>query len=330
MSRILFVINITTAFWSDRIVTGLTIPQNVDVIKKKRVIGILSNNFKAEPRIVQGLSSIAADYEGFLIDAWGVLHDGESVYPHALDCLDILRQHDKKVVILSNAARRSEAMVEELRVHNIGPEFYHAVLSSGELTWRAIDGALKINTFSGRQGYYLGPTRSWGLLEGLALNWVDDIEEADFILNTGAPRGNPSTTIESDSLLARAAAKDLPMICANPDQVAIRGGQMGICAGSLAKRYQEMGASRIEYHGKPYPLIYTEALALLNIPASKVLAIGDAFETDIRGGQNTGLDTCLIAAGIHRDQLLPLSIASIKAKAPANAMPTYASEYLAW
>lgn len=290
----------------------------------------MRNNLITEPDIIHGLSSIATHYEGFLIDAWGVLHDGENAYPHALDCLDILRQHDKKVVILSNAARRSEAMVEELKVHDIGPELYHAVLSSGELTWKAIDGALKNNTFPGRQGYYLGPTRSRGLLEGLALNWVDNIDEADFILNTGAPRGNPSTAIESESLLAKAASKDIPMICANPDQVAIRGGQMGICAGTLAKRYQEMGASKIEYHGKPYPPIYSEALALLNIPASKVLAIGDAFETDIRGGRNTGLDTCVIAAGIHRDQLLPLSIASIQATAPANAIPTYASEYLAW
>ena len=289
----------------------------------------MRNNLITEPKIIRGLSSIAAHYEGFLIDAWGVLHDGESLYPHALHCLEKLANRDKKVIILSNAARRSEAMAEELRVHNIGPEFYHAVLSSGELTWRAINGAIEINKFPG-QGYYLGPARSQGLLEGLALDWVDNIEEADFILNTGAPRGNPSTTIESESLLAKAAAKDIPMICANPDQIAIRGGQMGISAGALAKRYQQMGAQFIHYHGKPYPPIYSEALALLNMPASRVLAVGDAFETDIQGGRNAGLDTGLIAAGIHRDQLLPLSIASILATAPANVIPTYASEYLAW
>lgn len=175
-------------FRSDDIVTGFTIPQNVDVIKKKCVIQVLRNNLINKLQLIQGLSTVSSHYEGFLIDVWGVLHDGESLYPHALDCLEKLRKHDKKIIILSNAARRTEAMVEELRAHDIRPEFYHAVLSSGELTRRAIDSALKNDTFPGRRGYYLGPDRSLGLLEELALEWVDNIDEADFILNTGAPR----------------------------------------------------------------------------------------------------------------------------------------------
>lgn len=317
-------------FQSEHIVTGLTIPQNVDVIKKKCVIGILCNNLIIEPNIIQGLSSITAHYEGFLIDAWGVLHDGESLYPHALQCLEKLASHDKKVIILSNAARRSEVIIDELRTHGIDPCYYHAVLSSGELTWKAIRDAIQSDSFSGRQGYYLGPARSKGMVEGLALEWVDDIDGADFILNTGAPAGNPLTTSESESLLAKAAANDIPMICANPDLLAIRGGQAGISAGALAQLYQQMGAKNVHYHGKPHSPIYAEALTLLKLPATKILAVGDAFETDILGGINTGLDTCLIAAGIHREQLLPLSIASILARAPANAIPTYASKYLAW
>lgn len=273
---------------------------------------------------------MATHYEGLLVDAWGVLHDGESLYPNAIDCLEKLRSNEKKVIILSNAARRSEAMVDELRSHDINPSYYHAVLSSGELTWQAINDAVKNSSFPGRQGYYLGPVRSLGLVEGLPVDWVDEIVTADFILNTGAPQGNPSTTIDSEALLAKAAVNDIPMICANPDLVAIRAGQMGISAGALARRYRELGAQNIEYHGKPYPPIYSEALALLKLPAAKVLAVGDAFATDIRGGLNAGLDTCLIAGGIHRDELFPLSSNTIQSVAPLDAMPAYVSEYLAW
>jgi len=256
-----------------------------------------------------------------------VLHDGDKTYPYALDCLKNLQAHGKKVVILSNAARRCEVLVRELQSVGIMPELYQSVLSSGELAWKSLHG----KSIHDQRGYYLGPHRSRGLLEGLSLNWVDAIESADFILNTGAPVGNPSTTRDSEALLKAAVSRDLPMICANPDLVAIRGGQAGISAGALARRYEILGASQIEYHGKPYAPIYQQALTLLDkVPPSQVLAIGDAYDTDIRGGQNAGLDTCLIAAGIHREELLPLSIESLKFSTPIDILPDYACEYFSW
>ncbi len=282
----------------------------------------MPNSDISPTRIIGGLGSIHERYQGFLIDVWGVLHDGKSLYPQALECLQKLRGHDKKVIILSNAARRLDAMVEELRSHNIDPEYYHAVLSSGELAWRAM--------LPGSQGYYLGPERSRNMMEGLELIWVDELIRADFILNTGATWGNPPDTTDFEDLLREAALIDIPMICANPDLVAIRAGEAGICAGALAKRYQELGASHIHYYGKPHAPIYHQALELLQLPTSKVLAIGDAFETDIRGGRQIGLDTCMIAAGIHQDDLLPLSVDSLQAAAPPDAIPNYLSKYLAW
>ncbi len=265
-----------------------------------------------------------------LVDAWGVLHDGERLYPYAHDCLVNLRKKGKKVIIISNAARRCEAIVAELKSFNVQPEDYYSVISSGELTWQAIRQTLHNGTLSGHRGYYLGPLRSHGLVDGLELDWIDDVEQADFILCTGAPNGNPLTTIDSEALLTMAASKNIPMICANPDQIAIRGGQAGICAGALAKRYSDLGASTIYYYGKPHLPIYTRALALLGLEASQVLAIGDAFETDIRGGRKAGLDTCLIATGIHRDHLFPLTAKRVDTIAPPDAMPDYLSEYLAW
>ncbi|MCP3688134.1 MAG: TIGR01459 family HAD-type hydrolase [Gammaproteobacteria bacterium] len=286
----------------------------------------MPGNPSTTTQIIDGLSTVHERYRGFLIDVWGVLHDGSSIYPQALECLRKLQQHDKKVIILSNAARRQDAMTEELHRHKILPEYYHAVLSSGELAWRA----MSRGDLPWKHGYYLGPARSRGIIEGLTLEWVDDIGRADFILNTGATSDNPPDTSDFEDLLTRAASIDIPMICANPDQTAIRDGTPGICAGALAQRYQQLGASQIIYFGKPHAPIYNEALSLLQLPARQVLAIGDAFATDIRGGQQAGLDTCLIAAGIHRDDLLPLSIESLQAVAPVDAMPDYLGKYLAW
>jgi len=290
----------------------------------------LSTSLNFETRLIDGLSDIQVKYQGFLIDAWGVLHDGANLYPHALDCLENLCSQGKKLIILSNAARRVRDMEEELRGHNILPEHYHAVLSSGELTWQSIRAAQKASLFFGHRGYYLGPERSRSLIKGLEVDWVDNFANADFILNTGAPKGNPLTTADLEPLLKEASELNLPMICANPDQIAIRGGHPGICAGALAQRYRELGGKQIQYHGKPYVPIYSEAMSLLELPASEVLTIGDAFETDIHGGQNAGLDTCLIASGIHREELLPLSEKNIASSAPFDALPTYACEFLSW
>ncbi len=314
----------------EHIVTRATILQNVDAIKRKCVDIKLPANPKFETRLIDGLGDIHAKYHGFLIDVWGVLHDGESLYPHALDCLENLCRQDKKIIMLSNAARRVRDMEKELRSYNILPKHYHAVLCSGELTWQSIRAKLEWTSFFGSRGYYLGPERSRSLIKDLEIDWVDNIASADFILNTGAPKGNPLTTTDVDPLLKKASKMNLPMICANPDQVAIRDGQAGICAGALARRYSELGGGQIQYHGKPYGPIYKESMALLGLPVSKVLAIGDAFETDIRGGQDAGFDTCLIASGIHRKELLPLSEVNIFNSAPVDILPTYACEFLSW
>ena len=60
--------------------------------------------------ILHGLSEIAERYDGFIVDLWGVLHDGVRAFPPAVDCLERLRERGKRVLILSNAPRRAEAV----------------------------------------------------------------------------------------------------------------------------------------------------------------------------------------------------------------------------
>jgi ribonucleotide monophosphatase NagD (HAD superfamily) len=93
-------------------------------------------------------------------------------------------------------------------------------------------------------------------LDGLVVNWVEQLDDADFILNAGALEGNPKDTSGYDILLNTAYQLDLPMICANPDMIAVRVGELGISAGAIAERYRQLGASQIEFYGKPFAPIY--------------------------------------------------------------------------
>ena len=105
---------------------------------------------------------------------------------------------------------------------------------------------------------------------------------------------------------APAAARDLEMICANPDRVVQRGDRIIYCGGSLADLYESMGG-RVTMAGKPYGPIYalalTEAEQLLGRPVdrSRVLCIGDGVVTDVMGANQQGLDCLFIAQGIHGD-----------------------------
>ena len=71
-----------------------------------------------EPTFCSGLADIASRYGGFIVDQWGVLHDGARPYPDALDCLARLREAGKRVVLLSNSGKRTA--INRARLAEIG------------------------------------------------------------------------------------------------------------------------------------------------------------------------------------------------------------------
>ena len=272
----------------------------------------------AETVLVAGLSDLAEAYDGFIVDLWGVLHDGVTAFPAALDCMAALRARGKRIAILSNAPRRAHSVIARNRELGITEQHFDVVLSSGEETWQSLKNrpddwyrAL------GPRGFHLGPDRDQGMLEGLDYHFVDSIEEADFILNTGTHSGEDEIA-DYQETLDRALAGGLPMVCANPDREVIRGGRREICAGAVAEHYQAMGAT-VRFHGKPNGSVYATCLDLLALDeGARVLAIGDSLRTDIAGARAAGLDSLFVLAGIHAESL-GLADASSSADArPAN------------
>lgn len=254
-------------------------------------------------RICTGVSELINTYDVFIVDVWGVLHDGATVYPGVIDCLGRLQRADRQVIILTNAARRARDIEAEMMQLRITRDLFNHVVSSGELAWQALhtrqDGA---HADLGRDCFYIGPERSQRLMDGLDLARVDDLSRASFILNTG-PETDPGSTEEYAGLLQTAVAHRLTMLCANPDLEAIRSGQRGISAGALARYYEQLGGT-VLYHGKPYAQIYQACLDFLSdVPAKKIVAVGDAVRTDIAGAALAGIDSAFVVGGIHFDSL---------------------------
>jgi HAD superfamily hydrolase (TIGR01459 family) len=282
-------------------------------------------------RFVTGLGKIHQLYDAFLVDAWGVLHDGAQCYRGVFDCLLRLEDLKKPVIVLSNAARRHDTIDRELERLGISSGMYHSVVSSGELSWQALKND-SIPMGLGKSAYYLGPERSRSLCKGLSFEWVNSADEADWVLNTGAPKGNPRDATGLIPLLKKIATRQLPMICANPDQVALRKGELGISAGAIAKEYGSLGGKRIIYFGKPHSEVFKlAARQLKHIDKSRLLMVGDAFATDIAGAANYGIDSLLITSGIHAEELAQADIETFKRTAHVySAEPNYICPNFCW
>ncbi len=253
--------------------------------------------------MADGMSALAGRYQGFILDLWGVIHDGVKPYPGAVDCLQHLRGAGKRCVLLSNAPRRSYVAAEHLQEMGIGPDLYTGLLTSGEATHLALrDRTDPWFAALGTRAYHLGPQRDRNVLEGLDLTVVATPAEASFVLNTGPDDHNPASVAAFEDVLVDCARHSLPMICANPDLEVIRGGVRVICAGALAARYELLGGA-VRSLGKPDPAIYGPVLEMLGTVRASTLAVGDALRTDIAGAAAAGVDSCWVLGGIHGEAL---------------------------
>ena len=281
-------------------------------------------------RFMDGFREIADEYDGFVLDLWGVVHNGVAPLPGAPECMAELHAAGKKAVLLSNAPRRAAVIQTQLRDMGISDDHYTGIMTSGEASHLLL--LERPDAWSralGDRVFIIGPARDFNLIDGLGLQHVQDPADASFVLNIGPDHlSDPSEAPAYDPVLERCAAQTLPMICANPDLEVIRGGVRVLCAGILALRYLEMGGD-VRMLGKPDPHIYAPILDMLDMPKSRVLAVGDALRTDIAGAKAAGLDSCWVLGGIHGDQLG--SHEEIEAEATrAELAPVAALQHFVW
>ena len=249
--------------------------------------------------VIDGLSRVMDRYDGFILDLWGVLHDGCRAYPSAIPALERLRSAGKKTVLLSNAPRRNLAVIEKLDSMGITRDLYTDIVTSGEATWAALRA-----DYAGQRFYFLGQTdKDKSIYEDTGAQRVETLEDADFLLVSGV-RDFSHRPEEYDGILARALVLNMPFVCANPDRIVHVGEQLVICAGTLADRYLARGG-QVAWFGKPYSAVYAQVFDRLgHMDRGRVVAVGDSVVTDIAGAKAAGVDSLLVAGGIHRDDLM--------------------------
>lgn len=254
-------------------------------------------------RVLDGIGAIASDYDAFILDVWGLLHDGSKPFPGVIDALQRLKRAGKRSVVLSNAPRRAAMVASRMAELGIPRPLYDHVHSSGEEAWlhlkRRDDAFFKT---LGRRCYFIGPPRDDPMMKGLDLERVARVEDADFLLAIG-PADWEESVAPYEAMLQSARARNLPMVCANADLVVMHQGRRSICAGAIAAHYEEIGG-QVRWHGKPHESVYETCLRLLDVPDPKrILALGDSLRTDIAGAHAMGIDSVLVASGIHAEEI---------------------------
>ena len=63
---------------------------------------------------IKGISDIINKYETFILDQWGVMHDGTFGYEHAFNSINILNSNNKNLFIISNSSKRSKSSIDNL------------------------------------------------------------------------------------------------------------------------------------------------------------------------------------------------------------------------
>ncbi len=261
------------------------------------------NNIAHESIMRDGIAPLIDDIDAVLLDLWGTVHDGYRPLPGAVEAMYALKARDKAVLLLSNAPRRSAAVVERMNALGVPTDCYDGVLSSGEAAHFALrDRGDDFHGALGERVFMIGQADDDSVLAGLDYRRADSIADADFVLAIG-PFDRGHTLAQYQDLLSTAAERSLPMVCANPDLEVLRGEAREICAGAMAARYRELGGE-VFLHGKPHAPIYATSLELLGNPEpGRVLAVGDSLRTDVAGAVAAGMASALVLGGIHAETL---------------------------
>lgn len=239
------------------------------------------------------------DIGGLIIDMDGVLWQGEQPQAGLIEFFQVLRDLNLPFVLATNNASLSaEQYVAKLAGMNVRVDLSE-ILTSGMAT--ALYLAERYRPETTRVFVIGGVGAKQPLLDlGFTLTGLDDIdgERRAHLVISGLDKELSWEKLCTAALNIQGGAQ---FYGTNGDVTlpSERGFLPGNGA-TLAALTAATGVSPICI-GKPEPIIYQQALALLGVAPERVIAIGDRLDTDILGAVRTGIRSLLLLSGISRE-----------------------------
>ena len=293
--------------------------------------------------MIRSVRDIIPQFDIFLLDQFGVLHNGVSALPGATDAVKSLCDAWKIVVVCSNSSQRKELAVSRWTAMGFPQEV--EFLTSGDVSREFIFSSSAAKGWSNVFVFgWENPLLTSNFLEGLPLTRVTSVDQADFLLFHGPETcGEHSISLGDTGVLdeiavqtlTRAASLGLPAVCANVDMKAVSASNVvRFMPGNLAAAYKALGGTVFSF-GKPsrefvdmalekalskikamssnssdeYLLLRNGNAGQRSLPKAGVRRLravhaGDSLEHDVAGAHASSIDSLLITRhGIHKNEL---------------------------
>lgn len=244
-----------------------------------------------------------SDINALIIDMDGVLWHGDSPLPGLSDFFTIIREQQIPFILATNNASLTAAQYVT-KLETMGVMIEHTeILTSGMATARYL---AKLYPPSDTRVFVIGESGAkQPLLEhGFILTEIDDIRDgspnsgADVIVS-GLDKNLSWDKLATAALNIQAGAH---FFGTNGDVTLPT--ERGFAPGNGATLAALEAATGIKptIIGKPEPIMYQQAMAILDTPADKTIAIGDRLDTDILGAVHAGMRSLLVLSGISSEK----------------------------
>mgnify|MGYP003624519165 FL=1 len=236
---------------------------------------------------ISSLLDIAADFDAFVFDAFGVLNVGETMIPGADRRLDQLRERGCAIRILTNAAsyNRCGAIAKFKRLGLTLAD--KEIITSREAALRHLN--------VGRWGVIAADEDPLVDLPATALRLGDNPKEYDEVDNFLFLSTAAWTPGRQDLLTAAMQNRPRNLFIGNADLAAPRDDGFSVEPGHFGHLIADHFPDKVRFFGKPFPEVYDLIEATLpDVPADRIAMCGDTLHTDILGAAARGWRTVLV------------------------------------
>ena len=64
---------------------------------------------------INSIKEIINNYDNFIIDQWGVMHDGVNGFKHAIDAIEYLKRNNKNLFVISNSSKEKNHLKQDYK-----------------------------------------------------------------------------------------------------------------------------------------------------------------------------------------------------------------------
>lgn len=240
--------------------------------------------------------------DGIIFDLDGTVYLGEEALPGAVEGIAELRRRGKRLLFVSNKPLEPRGAYAA-KLTRLGiPANEDDVITSGYVLGRHL-----AITAPDLRLYVIGEAALIAELRGHGLMVVGEIDQDP--TRVIDPTGIDAVVVAFDRTLDyrklntayQALRRGARFFATNADKTCPMPGGAIPDAGATIAALEHISGREVELlAGKPSALMAAVTLERLGLPPERCLLVGDRLETDIRMGQDAGMQTAVVLTGVTR------------------------------